>query len=279
MIVWLASYPKSGNTWIRMFLKSYLKKDDEIFDINNFNLSSHIERFPNIKYLEDAQIDYLNFDEIIKNSVLLQQKINLKNQPTIFKTHSALYNIKGYKFTDLQNSAGVIYVVRDPRDIVISYSHHMSLSIDDTIDLMTNSTSGELHTYKNKSFRITIMGSWSDNFNSWKNFKKINPLIIKYEDLKIKPLIQYEKIVDYLEKLKVTTKNLKKIYAAIEDTDFEKLKKAENKDGFIEKPKDSKIDFFRKGTTNQWVDILKKDQIYKIENKFYNEMKELGYLK
>ena len=101
----------------------------------------------------------------------------------------------------------------------------MNLSIDETIDLMTNSTSGELHTYNNKRFRITIMGSWSDNFNSWKNFKKINPLIIKYEDLKINPLIQFEKIVDYLEKLKVTTKNLKKIYAAIEDTDFEKLKK------------------------------------------------------
>ena len=278
MIVWLASYPKSGNTWIRMFLKSYLKKDDEIFDINNFNLSSHIERFPNIKYLEDAQIDYLNFDEIIKNSVLLQQKINLKNQPTILKTHSALYNIKGYKFTDLENSTGVIYIVRDPRDIVISYSHHMNLSIDETIDLMTNSTSGELHTYNNKRFRITIMGSWSDNFNSWKNFKKINPLIIKYEDLKLNPLIQFEKIIDYLEKLKVTTKNLKKINASIEDTDFEKLKKAENKDGFVEKPKENKINFFRKGTTNQWVDVLKKDQINKIENKFFNEMKELGYL-
>ena len=279
MITWLASYPKSGNTWVRMFLKSYLRQNNEKFSINNMQISSHIQKFPNIDQLIKSNINYTNFDEIIKNSLFLQQRINLTNKSSIFKTHSALYKIKNFKFTDIDNTNGVIYIVRDPRDVAVSYSHHMNKSIDETIKNMSISTNGELQTYNEKQFRITLMGSWSDNYNSWKNFKAVNPLIIKYEDMKNNTKEEFTKIVKYLENLGITQTNDDKIQASIDQTNFEKLKSEEIENGFAERPIDNKkMNFFRKGKVGEWKEILNQKQSSNIEKLFKKEMSDLGYI-
>jgi len=100
MIIWLASYPKSGNTWVRLFLRSYLSRNKEEFNINQKpNDEFKINRFPNNKMLKEMQIDSGNFFEIAKNWITVQEKINLNNRLNILKTHNAMCTINKSKFT------------------------------------------------------------------------------------------------------------------------------------------------------------------------------------
>ena len=173
MIIWLASYPKSGNTYLRSLLSSYLFTED-----GNFQLSSlkQIKQFPSVSLFKKFGVDTSNDLELVKNYMNVQNKINLENKNKIrfMKTHSGFHDINGYKFTDLSNSLGVIYVVRDPRTIIKSFANHHQLSLEDTLDKMLNFstlTEATIHSKNNDERRITHMGSWASNYNSWKEFK------------------------------------------------------------------------------------------------------------
>ena len=123
MIVWLASYPKSGNTWLRMFLKSYFLKSNEKFSLGGSILDSFkAQGFPDQKMLDHLKVDYLKFEEIVKNWETMQDYINLNNRTNYVKTHNAMCTVGSYKFTTSKNTKGVIYIVRDPRDVLVSLS-------------------------------------------------------------------------------------------------------------------------------------------------------------
>ena len=115
MIIWLASYPKSGNTWVRLFLDNLFSPDKE-FNINN----NIISQFPLRKHFFDLTDDINNQDEFAKNCIKAQENLNLNNKLKIFKTHNAFWNWGGgdYTFTDQKNTLGVIYIVRDPRNVI-----------------------------------------------------------------------------------------------------------------------------------------------------------------
>ena len=137
MIIWLASYPKSGNTWVRLFLKSYLSDDKKKFSINEKKDDEFkIERFPNIKVFKDMQINYDNFFEISKNWITIQDRINLNNKLNILKTHNAMCTVNKNKFTNKENTLGAIYVVRDPRDVAVSFSYHMGKTLTEIVNNM-----------------------------------------------------------------------------------------------------------------------------------------------
>ena len=120
MIVWLASYPKSGNTYLRALLSGYLFSKDGNFD---FPLLRNISQFPDKVFFEGLDINLNDNSEVAKNYINAQKNLNKgKNTIQFFKTHSAFCKINGHNFTDLQNTLGVIYIVRDPRNVVISQS-------------------------------------------------------------------------------------------------------------------------------------------------------------
>ena len=121
MIIWLASYPKSGNTWLRMFLKSYFLKSDEKFTLDGSILDSFKPQgFPEQKILDHLKIDYSKFEEIAKNWEAMQDYINLNKRTNFIKTHNAMCTVGTHKFTSLRNTKGAIYLVRDPRDVLVS---------------------------------------------------------------------------------------------------------------------------------------------------------------
>ena len=128
MFIWLASYPKSGNTLVRSLLSSYFFSKDGIY---NFNLTKNIKQFPNIKLFENLGIDITNEKEVIANYIRVQQSFNKKESTQFLKTHSYLFNIENNAFTDLNDSLGAIYIVRDPRNIVTSYANHSSISVEE----------------------------------------------------------------------------------------------------------------------------------------------------
>ena len=280
MIIWLASYPKSGNTWVRLFLRSYLSRNKEEFNINQKpNDNFKINRFPNNKMLKEMQIDSGNFFEIAKNWITVQEKINLNNRLNILKTHNAMCTINKSKFTNQDNTLGAVYIVRDPRDVAVSFSHHLGISLTEVVDLMIN----EEHLISEKDFVLekkeagsTLVSSWSNHYNSWKNYNLRKILIIKYEDLIKKTFEKFYEIVLYLNKLEKIEIDVKRIKRSIELTKFRNLQDLEKKYGF-EETTFSKT-FFREGKIGSWKKELDKDLSKKIQKAFEAEMIELGYL-
>ena len=127
MIIWLASYPKSGNTWVRSMIAALIHSNDGVF---NFELLKNIQQFPEKKFFKDIINDFSNFDEIKQNWIEAQERINLNNQINIFKTHQGKYTVGEHNFTNNDNTLGVIYVVRDPRNLIKSISNHFTLDLE-----------------------------------------------------------------------------------------------------------------------------------------------------
>ena len=199
MIVWLASYPKSGNTLLRSMLAAYFFSEDGIYD---FPLIQNIRQFPNIRLFENLGVDIRNEKEVIKNYIKVQESIVKKNAIRFLKTHSYLFNIKNNPFTNLNCSLGVIYIVRDPRNVVTSFSKFTSLSIEESSEFMINKLSigGNLNAPKGSSDRTRIFtGTWASNFQTWKSFQyQQRYLLIKYEDLINDPEKNFLKILKFI---------------------------------------------------------------------------------
>ncbi len=284
MIIWLASYPKSGNTLIRALLSSYFFTQDGLF---NFNLIKNITQFPSSSIFHKLGIDIKNEKEVIKNYIKAQESINKKNSINFLKTHSYLFNIDNNPFTDLNNSLGAIYIVRDPRNVVTSYAHHFNISVEKASERMVNSIEyGGNYDSKYESDRTKVfLGSWSSNYDSWKSFKLAGKyLLIKYEDLLNNTEATLIKILDFIYRLREVKFNLDhdKIKNIIDTTSFNYMRNLEKKKSFIESRTNNttgkKIPFFNLGPQNDWRKLLDEKIRLKLETSFKKQMEELHYL-
>ena len=133
MLIWLASYPKSGNTLMRAMLASYFFSQDGKF---NFELLPNIKQFPSNQFLKNLNIDTNNDDEVLKNYINAQSKFNKKKAIQFVKTHCGFNKVNGYNFTNFDITLGAIYIIRDPRNLVESFSRHYSFSIDQSVDFL-----------------------------------------------------------------------------------------------------------------------------------------------
>ncbi len=276
MIIWLASYPKSGNTYLRALLSSYFFSSDGNFTFENLK---NISQFPDPVFFKDININLNDNYEVVKNYINAQKILNKGiNTIQFIKTHSSFCKVNNHYFTNLENSLGVIYIVRDPRNVVISQSHHFGLSISEITSLMTDNK----RLIGANGFQ-TFLGSWSFNFNSWKQFGE-KFLLLRYEDLIKEPETCFLKIINFLENLSSTkyTIDNKKLKKTIETTKFNKLKELERKDGFSESVIDKKTQkkkiFFNLGPGDNYSERLDAINRKKIEESFKIEMKELSYL-
>ena len=147
------------------------------------------------------------------------------------KTHSALNDINGYRFTDLKNTLGAVYIVRDPRKVVVSYANHSQISLNESLNrLIELRTLGGQNDNQNQS--VTHVGSWSSNYLSWKEFEKVKKyLLIKYEDLISDPEKYFLLILEFIHKLSNTKFEVDKVKLknVIETTTFENLQNLEKK--------------------------------------------------
>ena len=275
MIIWCASYPKSGNTWVRAILTTLLYSKDGIF---NFNLLKEVNQFPLRHQFKDFTKDYSDLKEISQYCIKAQEKINSDGKLRIFKTHNGNYNFLGNDFTDKKNTLGVIYIVRDPRNIVASISNHYKLTMEQSVDFMLdkkrtigNAISGKDATEEDI---VNLLCSWKEHYNSWKIVS--NLILIKYEDLLNDTKSQIDKLSLFLKKFGEFESSDKKINNIIKTTSFEILKKKEENEGFEEAH--SKMKFFNLGPKNIWKNVLNEKLIYRIEKNFKKEMKELNYL-
>jgi len=278
MIIWIASYPKSGNTLLRSLLASYFFSNDGNFEFNHLN---HIKQFPAIEYFRKMGIDLSNENEVFQNFIEAQKLINKENKKIKFiKTHSSLCKINNCNFTDLKNTLGAIYIVRDPRNVVTSFAHHYNLNVEQATDTLIDETRWLVKTEK---MYKTFLGSWNVNYNSWKQLNE-RFMLVKYEDLvnkKKTTLIRIFKFIQTLNKDKLKI-DMIKLNKAIQSTEFNKMKMLEQKQIFTESSIDNitgkRKAFFNLGPQNDWKKILNDKSRKKIETSFKKEMSELGYL-
>lgn len=177
MIIWLASYPKSGNTFLRSIFANYFYTNGKSFDFSNLNF---IDQFPSIKHFSAFSYDKSNDNVFYNYYIEAQKKINFDTKGLKFlKTHSCLHKVGKSNFTDFKNSLAAIYIVRDPRNVATSFANHYSVSVEEAAELMTNKT---YYLEETELMHRTFLSSWEVNYNSWKQFNK-KLLVIKYEDL------------------------------------------------------------------------------------------------
>ena len=283
MIIWITSYPKSGNTWIRSFLTSLLYSNDGKNDFSNLD---KIKQFPNRSLFKNFIHDFQSVEEVYKNWLNVQNYINLNNQIKFLKTHHVNCTIKNYKFYDDTNSLGTIHIVRDPRNVLISIKNHFSLKDFDEAKEFILKEKNWVGFITNKNDIITdnkiptLISSWKINYLSWKNKTK-NYLLVKYEDLIKDTHKEFFKISNYLEKIMNTKFDENKILNAIKTSSFTYMQDLEKKGLFKEYvtgDNNNKIKFFNLGPKSDWKLYLKNEIVEEINFKFKNEMKELGYL-
>ena len=280
MIIWLASYPKSGNTWVRSMVAALMHTDDGEF---HFDLLDQIKQFPIKNYFTNFTNDFGDINEIKKHWLSAQDLINLDNKVKFLKTHHINCKIDQYNFTDKKNTLATIYIVRDPRNLVKSISNHFSKSLEESKKfLLTTRLVGGQNVEKNSV--KTLLGTWSNHYKFWKNNNK-NFLLIKYEDLLENTNSELIKIITFIKKFTPIQTNDIKNKNIIRTTSFNHLKNLEEKGGFKENAYDrtdkainKKKKFFYLGPDNNWKDSLDKKIKDEIEFELSTEMKELGYL-
>jgi hypothetical protein len=271
MILWLSSYPKSGNTWVRSLIANYVnyKNGDSVFK----NLK-YIKRFPNLNqfdWIKDKEALKKDKFEISKYWIPAQERLNLKNKFVILKTHNFAGSIKDRWFTNSDNTCGFIYIVRDPRSVVISKSFHHDNSIDESLNSLISPNTF----VDNEHDLIEFRSSWKIHYLSW--VKRPYPyILIKYEDLHSNTFNIFNKILVFLNQFQKIEIDHDKIQDVIKLCSFDKLSSEETKFGF--KENQGRENFFRKGLIDEWKTVLTKSQIKIIEDNFQIEMKELGYL-
>ncbi|HJN84314.1 MAG TPA: sulfotransferase domain-containing protein [Candidatus Pelagibacter bacterium] len=276
MIVWCASYPKSGNTWVRGIIASLIYSKDGIF---NFDMLKKVSLFPKRLYFKEFTDDYSNLKKISKYWIDVQKKINSDGKLRIFKTHNGNYNFLGNDFTNKENTTGIIYVVRDPRNIITSIANHYQLNLKESTNFLLDEKKFLFNLNDNNDLSeeniITLLGSWKTHYNSWKIAS--NSLIIRYEDLLFNTKSEIVRLLNFIKKFINFDCSEKKILNIIKSTSFEKLKKTEEIEGF-EEASNSSIKFFNLGPNNNWKNVLNKNLINNIEKNFNKEMKELRYI-
>ena len=254
MIVWLASYPQSENDFVRSLLSSYIFSKDGSF---HSELLENIDLFPSNSLFNQLGVNINNEDEMYENYINSQKILNKKDSIMFLKTFSCFVHTDKFKFTDRNNTLGVIYVVRDPRNIVFPLSQSFQVSEEQSLhNLLIKTYLGK----ESQSQCTTYLSSWKDHYNSWKVFARFNKyLLIKYEDLirdTEKTFLNILKFIAHLGRVKFILDETK-FKNTLKTTEFKKLNENESKKL---KQIDPKI-----------MNNLKKE--------LENEMKELHYLK
>lgn len=270
-IIWLASYPKSGNTWTRAFLHNLLMNPKEPADINALNrFCLGEDKAQYYTQFESRPLTELTFKEVMALRPKVHQLLTEAFPDSVFvKTHNFLGEIEGVPLVTMEHTAGAIYIVRNPLDVVISYSHHYGVDIDTAIEQMNNPLMG---TPTTEMVVRQVYGSWSMNVQSWTQVPMPSLHVMRYEDMYSQPFQTFATLARFLG-LNPPRERLQK---AIDNSSFKALQRQERQHGFIERSANSR--FFREGRPGQWRKALSEEQIARIVEVHREQMARFDYI-
>ncbi|NND44947.1 MAG: sulfotransferase domain-containing protein [Xanthomonadales bacterium] len=273
-LCWIASYPKSGNTWMRAFVENYLQDPPRPVNINElFRLSTaeaEAERFR--RYVAAGQdLAAMSLEEICAVRPLVHADIAREAQGTCFvKTHNFLGEYGGVPLHNSAVTSGAIYLVRNPLDVVISMSNYFDTSLDQAIDSMAEEMTGT----PNEARHVPqVISSWSTHVESWTARGEDSILVLRYEDLLDRPEKAFRKVESFLG----AKKNPARLKKAIRFSSFRQLQQQEQQAGFVEKHENANA-FFRSGSKSQWRERLSNSQVARIVDRHGEQMARFKYL-
>ena len=289
-IFFISSYPKSGNTLMRLIISSLFFTKDGKSNFENLKFISQLENKIYLEFIKNInKIDFLKLNDLntmYKYHVEIKEKKNLgfKEDFTFFKSHHLMNSFNGYNYINENQIRGIIYLVRDPRDIVLSWQNFESTTIKNAVNFIVNpysaiSWNDNIKSTLPKYIKPKVLiSSWKKHVQSIITNKFKKPiLIIKYEDLvkdKINILVKIIKFFKDNYKIQILNTD-EKILNILETTSFETLKKNEENKSFKESTNSI---FFNKGKVGNWKENLDKKYINIIEKEFKKEMLYFNYL-
>lgn len=286
--VWLASYPKSGNTWFRALLTGYLRGEPPaINDLVGESLATR-EVFNEYVGLDSSE---LSPSELLRQRVVLHRLLaKALRQPAFQKVHEAFLPVAsnaageggtGWLFQRAV-SAAAIYMVRNPLDIAVSYAHHRNKPVQDAIAWMNDSdaTEGRLAGGIYPALPAP-MCTWRQHVHGWLDQREIPAHLIRYEDLAADPTATFHAALAFLDRhcpaLVERPDRDAAVAAAVADAAFDRLQAQEAAEGFAAKQPTAKS-FFRAGVVGNWRSLLTASQVAEIVAAHAPAMERLGYL-
>ncbi len=271
-ILWLASYPKSGNTWMRSFLLNLIHDKPSAVHINelaNFTYGDSQKYW--YEQANGGSLEEMTPEAVMKLTPKVQNLMTQSKPTTVFvKTHNALVTNWDVPFITPEETQGALFIVRNPLDVVISLAHHFAFSIDEAIDFMNDP---DAQTPEDEHKLAQVYGTWSSHTASWEKFNPTYRHVVRYEDMLLKPQKTFSGVAKFLG-IPVTKNRLTK---AIKQSSFKVLQRQEQKDGFTERS-DKTESFFRTGKAGQWKKVLTEDQVARIKEAHSDMMLKYGYL-
>jgi hypothetical protein len=275
-IMWLASYPKSGNTWLRVFLTNLLRDGDEPADINQLEkspIASARGVFDDIVGIAASDLTFAEADALRPD---VYRFISNQAKETCFlKIHDAYTFLPdGSPLVPPEATRGVIYIIRNPLDVAISFANHLGAPIDRVLkrmaehDFCFSGHPGRL----DDQLRQRLL-SWSGHVRSWTEAQNLDLHVIRYEDMKKKTVETFTRAASFAG----LTHSAQQIEKALKFSDFSEMQRQEQEKGFKEKPLKADA-FFHKGEVGTWRDTLNKRQVKKVIAAHGEVMKRFGYL-
>lgn len=273
-IVWLASYPKSGNTWFRMFLANYQANIESpllFSDITEASIASSAVDFEEQIGLNPFE---LTPDEVDLYRPELYRILSDENPRDILykKVHDAyIRNEKDVPLFPAEVSRAAVYFVRNPLDVCVSYANYSASNVAKTVNLILNKEASLAGQKSGQLRQISL--SWQGHYFSWSKQQQIPVYVVRYEDMKRTPMEAFGGVIRFLG----LECNEERLYRAIINSDFKLLQQMEKEGGFKEKTQKCES-FFWKGTIGNYKKYLSEEQIQSIINANFEAMLELGYI-
>lgn len=272
-IRWIASYPKSGNTWVRLLLASVARGGEEPdFDDLGIN-SGHIaagEQFEDLSGLDPNTLSPETVDHLRPS--ILRDLAAGQNEPLYAKTHEPFRETVGGEWLMPPDISGPsLYIIRDPRDVAVSYAHHNGRDVDWAIAAMADPAHYLRAGHLPSAQLPQRIGTWRDHVASWTD-APLPRLMVRYEDLWSSPAPTLSRILDHLGVPASSTV----VERAIDACAFERLKRREERQGFAERPSADRA-FFRMGKVGDWRDELTPEQARRLEAENGEMMRLHGY--
>ncbi|HWR12087.1 MAG TPA: sulfotransferase domain-containing protein [Rectinemataceae bacterium] len=274
-IVWLASYPKSGNTWFRAFISSLLNDESEEISINKMKTDGIFSSRQILDCMTGVESSNLTVDEIDRLRPAVFNYLSQNAKRSLFvKVHDAYTYLDDG--TPLLGTAGAkaIYIVRNPLDVAVSFANHSSKDFDHVIEWMGTPAfafCGSRGSLPNQTRQKLL--TWSMHVESWARAAELPVHIVRYEDMKADPVATFAKALRFIGFVCAD----EQIMRATEASSFEKLKAEEEQKGFREKPCKT-ASFFRSGQTGDWRNHLSEAQRDRIIADHGTMMRKYGYL-
>jgi hypothetical protein len=271
-IVWLASYPKSGNTWMRAFIANLIANRAGALPLAELPNYGTLEADPDIySRVAGRPSSELDFDEICALRPQAHAAIAAAAPRTAFvKTHSMAAVHNGVALISPEVTAGAICVVRNPLDVAVSMASHFAITLDEAIEYLGNERSA---TANSDLFVSEFLGSWSQHVKSWADMEGPRVVVLRYEDLLDKPVKGFAKVA----RLIGLDGDRARIERAIAHASFSSLAAMEKRDGFVEVPIKGKR-FFRSGRANQWREALTREQVARVIAGQREQMQRFRYV-